>query len=251
MWTDRWKARTDWRTQMKWESSHIMVSLSSSVSQALILRSRERWRLTGRSSAVRGASVRQTPSVDPPATHHTLGWAPRCHRWRDGHQLHLLHNARWRKSSCHSRRQRRARAWRTRSYRWCSGVGWGVGRTPGHLTPGLHQRRVPRSRRADLWPGGRCGKGPWCRRGGLANPLSVQGSGRRSVQDTRQHRQWEGAWACPVFALEGRSEGSAEGSLPPGWWWAETDLRTKTKYTVSIDQYWQLGDKRDLIIFFF
>lgn len=217
----RRSAGTDWVIARRWQDDTWRlprVSLSVFIILAvlrLVLTSHGRWRSTGRSSAARGASVRQTPSAVPPASQRTADWAPHCHRWWRALRLPLPHSAHWRRSSCCSQRLRRARAWRRRSSHWCSEEDWGGDQTPGHLTPKRHQRRVPVGHRDDLWPGGRCGKGPWCHREGWVSRPSAPGSGRGSVQDRGRHRWRGGAQEGREFALEGRSEGLAEGSLPP------------------------------------
>lgn len=204
--------------------------LSPSASQSFILhilRSRGKWHSAGHSSFAHDASVRQSPSARPPAAHRTVGWTLRRHRWQHVPRVLLPRSAHWRRNSCRSRQVRRTLAWRMRSSRWCSVEGWGAGQMLGRPTPGRRRRRAPAGHRADLWPDGRCGRAPWCRRAGWVGQPSAQDSDRRSVQDRWRCPRGEGELAGQVSALAGKSEDWAAGSLPPGWWLAETDLRTE------------------------
>lgn len=238
----RKERRKDGKTAMKWNTLslqttvYLFVSLSSSASQSFnfhFLRSRGRWRSAGHSSAVHGASVHQSPSAHPPAAHCTVGWTPRRHRWQHVHQVLLPRSAHWRRNSCRSRQLWQPPACRTRSFRWCWAEGLAAGRMQGRPTLGRCQRRAPAGHRADLWPGGRCERAPWCRRVGWAGRPSARGSGRRSVLDRRRCRRGGDEPAGRVSAPARKSEDSAAGSPPRDWWLAEIDLRTERQQTMN------------------
>lgn len=197
----------------------LFVSPSPSASQSFalyVLRSRGRWRSAGRSSAARGVIVHQSPSARPPAARRSVGWSSRRRRWRGVPRGPLPRSARWRRSSCRTQRLPRPHVWRMRSSRWCWAEDSAVGRTRGRPTPGRRRRRAPAGRRADLWPGGRCGRAPCCRKVGWAGRGSGRDSGRRSVRGRPQCLLEEGEWAGQGSAPAGRSVDSAVGSRPPG-----------------------------------